>query len=298
MTALSKNAPGNARLHAALLTFSAVVLWGAAPIGTRYLLGDTHQGLPAAAFAGLRYGLASLFFLPWAVQALRSWPRQDLLRGALLGVIGVAGYNLPNALGTRTVSAGMVGLLNAAEPLIIVLLIVLRTRRLPRVFTLGAAALGFAGIWLLATSAGPAQGDLKGVAYSLLAAFDWSLYCVLAPGLLARHSAAQVSAVTMILGTLPMLAAGAPQMGTLLTGLTPQDWALTAAIAIGPSAVALVAWNAGAAKLGPEASGWFLYLLPVISVAGGVAFLAEPFTSTELIGGVMILVSVFLSQRA
>ncbi len=286
------------RLEAALLTFFAVMLWGIAPVGTRYLLGNDHAALPGASFAALRYGMATLCFLPWFVQALRSWSRQELLLGAFCGLIGVMGYNLPNSIGNRTVSAGMVGLLNATEPLIIVLLMSLRYRRVPGIWTFLAAVIGFTGIFLLARSAGPAEGDAFGIALVLFAAFNWSCYCVLIPPLQVGRSALQVSAVTMTAGTLPMLLAGAPEMGHMLALMDAPRWEISVALALGPSVIAMVAWTKGAATMGAEASGWFLYLLPVFAAGGGALVLGEPLTAAELLGGMLILLSVFISQRA
>jgi drug/metabolite transporter (DMT)-like permease len=286
------------RLQAVLLTFFAVMLWGVAPVGTRYLLGDDHAALPGVPFAALRYGMATVCFLPWLVQALRCWSKQELLLGGFCGLIGVMGYNLPNSIGNRTVSAGMVGLLNATEPLIIVLLISLRRRRVPGIWTFLAAAIGFTGIAMLAHSAGPAQGDALGIALVLFAAFNWSCYCVLIPPLLVARSALQVSAVAMTAGTLPMLLVGAPEMGHMLAMMDAPRWEISVALAFGPSVVAMVAWTKGSAALGAEASGWFLYLLPVFAAGGGAVVLGEPLTVTELLGGGLILLSVFISQRA
>jgi drug/metabolite transporter (DMT)-like permease len=276
----------------------AVLFWGCAPIGTRYLVGNNHLGLPAVPFIALRYAVAMLCFLPGLAGALRSWTRRDWLLGALCGLVGVTGYNLPSAMGSRTVSAGMVGLLNASEPLLIVLLISLRARRVPKGWTVLAATVGMAGVILLAKSAGPAQGDAKGMALLMLAAFNWSCYCVLVPPLLAARSALQVSAVTMFFGTIPLLLAGGWGMPHLVSEMNAHQWEILLALSIGTSVIAMVAWNAGSAGLGAEASGWFLYLLPVVSAGGGAAILAEPLTATEFCGGGLIMFSVFLSQRA
>jgi drug/metabolite transporter (DMT)-like permease len=107
-----------------------------------------------------------------------------------------------------------------------------------------------------------------------------------------------VTAITLVLGTLPMLAAGTPEFLPLLHVMTGTEWLITLVLAIGPSALSMVAWNVGAAGLGAEASGWFLYLLPVISVGAGAALLGEPLSLGELAGGALIMVSVFVSQRA
>ncbi len=281
-----------------MLTLMAVLFWGCAPVGTRYLVGDNHVGLPPVPFIALRYLVATLCFLPGLYGALGSWNRRDWLLGALCGLIGVTGYNLPSVIGNRTVSAGMVGLLNASEPLLIVLLVSLRGRRWPRGWTLVAGGIGLLGVVLLGMSAGPAQGDAKGMALILFAAFSWSCYCVLVPPLLAARSALQVSAVTMFFGTIPLLLAGGWGMPHLIALMDVRQWEILLALSVGTSVIALVAWNAGSAGLGAEASGWFLYLLPVVSAGGGAVLLAEPVTGLEISGGGLIMASVFLSHRA
>ncbi len=272
------------------------MLWGVGPVGTRYMVGTAHAGLPAAAFIGLRYGIASVLFLP-LLRGASGWSRRDLAFGALCGVIGISGYNLLSVIGARTVSAGMTGLLNGAEPLMIVLLGAIMRRRVPGAWTLGAGAIGLTGIVLLARGSGPALGDPLGIALTLTGALLWAVYCVVVPPLIAARGAISVTAVAMIAGAVPLLAAGAPGMPVLVHAMTAEQWALTVGLAIGPSMISMLCWNAGTAVLGAEKAGWFLYLLPLVSLLGGAAVLGEPITPIEIGGGGLILLSVFLSQR-
>ncbi len=285
------------KLRAAVLTFIAVLLWGGAPIGTRYLVGDNHLGLAAVPFVGLRYALSLPVFVALMLWGRAwTWPRADWGMALLCALVGVTGYNLPNAIGTRTVSAGMIGLLNGAEPLMIVLLASLQRRRVPGGWTILAGVTGLAGIILLARGAGPALGDPKGIALVLFAALSWSGYCVIVPPLLRRKGAIMATAVTMSLGTLPMIAAGASGMPAVASALNLPDWEIVAALS-STAILAILCWNAGSAGLGAEQAGWFLYLLPVVSVAGGAIFLKEPVTAVEIFGGALIMASVSISQK-
>lgn len=286
------------RGKAAGLTLISVLLWGFAPIGTRFMVGAGDAGIPALPFIGLRYSLAALIYLPLLLVLARRWSAADWGFGALCGLVGITGYNLPNVLGQRTVSAGMTGLLNAAEPLMIVLISCLAGRRWPKGWTLAAGAMGLAGIILLAKGAGPALGDAQGIALLLLAALLWSVYCVIVPPLIARRGAIAVTAVTVLLGTVPMALAGAPQIPAIATQMNLFEWEVLLAMVVGTSVIATLCWNAGCAGLGAEQAGWFLYLLPVISLAGGFVILREPLTAVEFAGGGLILLSVFMSQRA
>jgi drug/metabolite transporter (DMT)-like permease len=191
----------------------------------------------------------------------------------------------------------MTGLLNGAEPLLIVAISALAQRRLPARTTAIAGLIGIAGIAVLTLGAGPALADGPGVAWIILSEMCWSLYCVIVPPLMQRRGALQVTAVTVTFGTIPMLLAGLPQAGAMLHAMTGREWEVLIILSVGTSVVALLCWNIGAAALGAEKSGYFLYLLPLIGVLGGAAYLAEPVTLIEFYGGALILASVFLSQR-
>ena len=273
-----------------------MVLWGFSPIGTRYMVGTDHAALPAMAFTGIRYGLGALIFVP-LLWGARDWSGRDWALGAACGVIGVAGYNLPAALGQRTVSAGLTGLLDGAEPLLIVIFSALIQRRWPTRWTIFASALGLSGIVLLAHGSGPALGDPAGIALVLLGAVLWALYCVMVPPLINKRGALPATAVTMLFGALPLLAAGLPGTPTLLHVITGDQWALLVVMVLTTSVLSMLAWNAGSAVLGAEQAGWFLYLLPVVSVIGGALMLGEPVKVVEIAGGTLVLISVYLSQR-
>jgi drug/metabolite transporter (DMT)-like permease len=272
------------------------VLWGFSPICTRYLVGEHLSGLPPEALSALRYAMAALCFSPMLFQ-LRGWSRRDLALGGVLGMLGVAGFNLPATIGQRTVSAGLTGLLEAASPMMIVLVSSIRTRRVPARWTLLAGMIGLAGILLLARGSGPVLGDPEGIALILFAALAWSIYCVLVPPLIKRRGALPVTAVVMLGGAIPLIGIGGPQTPHLLQAMTGFEWALLTGLVLGTSVLAMITWNAGTAVLGSVQAGWFMYLVPLVSLIGGAIILGEPVKLVELIGGGLILLSVYLSQR-
>ncbi|MDR3521396.1 MAG: DMT family transporter [Acidocella sp.] len=288
--------PGLTPGFAIAATVLAVILWGFSPIGTRYMVGTGFAGMPAMAFTGLRYTLAALIFSPLLWQA-RHWNRRDWALGLICGLVGVAGYNIPAALGQRSVSAGLTGLLDGVEPLFIVLFSAIAQRRFPAPLTIIATFIGLAGVVLLAQGSGPALGDPEGDALVLLAAVLWAIYCVIVPALINRRGALPTTAVTIMFGAIPMLLSGLPQMQGMLITMTGWDWLVTITLTLGTSVIAMLAWNAGSAVLGAEKAGWYLYLLPVVSLIGGALLLGEPVRLWELAGGALVLLAVYLSQR-
>jgi drug/metabolite transporter (DMT)-like permease len=260
------------------------------------MVGVNQSALPALAFTGVRYGLAAAFFTPflWGARHWR-WPEWRL--AAICGLLGITGFNLPAAIGQRTVSAGLTGLLDGAEPLMIVVVGALIARQFPSRWTIFASAIGMAGIVLLARGSGPALGDPLGIALVLIGALLWSCYCLAIPKLINLHGALPGTAAVMLFGTIPLLAAGAPHTGSFLHEISPAQTFVLFALVIGSSVFATLCWNAGSAVLGAVQAGWFLYLVPVVSLIGGVMLLGEPVKMIELVGGALILLSVFLSQR-
>jgi drug/metabolite transporter (DMT)-like permease len=160
-----------------------------------------------------------------------------------------------------------------------------------------ASLLGMTGIVLLASGSGPALGNPTGIGLVLCGAFLWACSCVAVPKLVNVHGALTSTAAVMLCGSLPLFAIGLPRTGALLNQLTVPQSIVFAALVIGSSVFATLCWNAGSSALGAEKAGWFLYLVPVISLIGGCVFLSEPVKLIELIGGALILLSVYLSQR-
>jgi drug/metabolite transporter (DMT)-like permease len=274
----------------------SVLLWGFSPVGTRYLVGETQSALPALAFAGIRYGLAAALFAPFLWQA-RHWWRAEWQRAAVCGLLGITGFNLPATLGQRTVSAGLTGLLDGAEPLMIVVIGALLARQFPSRWTMLATILGMSGIVLLAQGSGLALGDPAGIALVLLGALLWSCYCIVAPRFIRDCGALPGTAAILLFGALPLLATGAPQTRALIQVISPLQTGVLLALVIGSSILATLCWNAGSSVLGAAKAGWYLYLVPMVSLGGGAVLLGEPIKAVELVGGGLILLSVYLSQR-
>lgn len=285
------------RHQAVLLLLGAVIMWGFTPVGNRYFLGSGDLAMPGAPYMALRFSIPSLCFLPVVVMALRSWSIGDWIRGGFCGFAGVAGYNLMAGIAGRTVSAGLSGLINSSESLMILIIACFLAKRFPDRRTLFAGFMGAAGVVVLATSAGPAEGNISGVLLLLLGALGWAVYCVFMPPLIAKHGVLQSSGVTMFMGTLPLLAFGWRGLGPMMHGMTGQEWEILVALSLGSSVFAMLAWNKGMARLGAQTSGWFLYLMPVFSALGGRLILKEPLTIGELVGGVLVLGSVYIAQR-
>lgn len=273
----------------------AVVLWGLAPVATRYLVLNADP----LGVLGIRFALCSLCYLPvlpWLRLGTAEWSRRSLWLLAACGIIGVVGYNVPMTLGIRDVHAGFAGILLSTEPLWIALLsVAVLKHRLTAPLAWGLAV-AFAGVVTLSVGNGltVSTSMFGGAALVLLGAFMWGAYSVAVGPLVRRYGALRVSAVTMWIGTVPLLAICTA--GMLSTSLDGFGWLVLFLYGLGPNLVGMLLWNYGLSRVpGPQA-GLLLNLYPVVSVAGGVLLLDEPLTLTTLVGGLIVLVGLLLSQ--
>ncbi len=178
----------------------------------------------------------------------------------------------------------------------IILISAIVIRRVPSRMTLMASAIALTGVLILAHNSGPALGNPLGIALVLLGAALWAAYCVAVPPLINRHGPIQATAAVMFLGAIPLILAGAPTTPALLHAITPTQTLVLLTLVAGSSVLATLCWNAGSAVLGAARAGWFLYLVPLVSLIGGALLLREPIKPAELLGGSLILLSVYLSQ--
>jgi len=276
-------------------TVAAVLLWGLAPVGIRFIVLRVD---PLAVLA-LRFTISALAFLPVLVQSrLMGWSRADLKAGVVCALVGIVGYGLPVTIGQQWTTASMTGLILASEPIWILLIWALLERRRPGMGAELGAVLGLIGVGLLFDGGGTIAGGngALGAGLVLVSAIAWSGYCVLVRDLAFRRGVLQVTAFTIVAGSLPLIAIGGPGALAELGRLTGQEWAVLAALAIGGSVFAIMLWNYGVSRLSALRAGPFLYLVPLITVSGGVGLLKESLDLRLLLGGAIILAGVVTAQ--
>jgi drug/metabolite transporter (DMT)-like permease len=274
----------------------AVVLWGLAPVATRYLVLSVD---PLGSLA-LRFAICSVCYLP-VLPWLRTpvpWTRRQVWLLVGCGLVGILGYNVPMTLGIRDVQAGFAGILLSTEPLWIALLSVLVLKQkltAPLAWGLGVA---FIGVVTLSAGGGVAvdASMLGGAALVLLGAFMWGAYSVAVGPLVRRYGALRVSAMTMWIGTIPLVAFFVTGMLSAGRELTATGWIVLALYAFGPNLVGMLAWNYGLSRVPGTRAGLMLNLYPVVSVVGGATLLDESVTTAAVVGGGLVILGLVLSQ--
>lgn len=279
---------------AALVT---VLIWGTTFISTKVLL-TAFSPIEILLF---RFVLGYLAL--WAVcpRVLRGvTPRQELyFAGA--GLTGVTLYYLLENIALTYTTASNVGVIVSVNPCFIAILtfLVFREERLRPSFFVGFV-LAMAGICLISFVGSPVALDPLGDLLALLAALAWAVYSVLlkhigtfgCPTLQVTRRIFFYGLVWM-LPTLPFLGFS-PDWAALLR---PAMLGNSLYLGLGASALCFVTWGLAVERLGPVKTSVYIYLVPIITVAGSAVVLHETLTPTALLGMALTLLGLMVSQK-
>lgn len=279
----------------------AAVFWGGTFVAGRQLA----PLLDPYASAFLRFLLASILLLGWLYWRLRRFPRvtaRQLLAVGVLGATGVFAYNLLFFAGLQSVEAGRASLIIAANPVLIALASSWLFRE-----HLGSAR--GAGILLSVVGAMVVigRGDMLGLLTGGVGAGEWLLlgcviswvaYTLVGKGVLHGMSPLLAVCYSSVVGTLLLAVVMLWQGGIDAAVLAnPEVWLYVGYLAVFGTVLAFVWFYKGVHTLGAARAGQFINIVPVSGVCLGAWLLDEPVTRSLLLGGMLVLLGLWLTNR-
>lgn len=272
-----------------LPTAVAPVVWGSTYIVTTTFL-PGFSPMTVAMLRALPAGLLLLLMvrrLPAGVWWLRTFVLGGLNISIFLSMLFVSAYRLPG---------GVAATVAASQPLIAVFLAAGLLGSPLRRLSILATVAGIGGVALLVLTPKAAL-DGVGIAAGLVGAVSMALGNVLArrwrpPVSLLAFTAWQLTAGGLLLVPVVLLFEPAMPVPTAanLLGLA---W-----LGLVGAALTYVLWFRGVARLEPAAVSSLLFLSPLTAVLLGWVFLAQSLTGLQIAGVVLVLGSIWLSQRA
>jgi drug/metabolite transporter (DMT)-like permease len=248
-----------------------------------------------------RYVIASLIF----AVLIRHAPAEDRRPGRHLPLLigmGVAGVFLFGFLlysGLARTTASSAALINGTSPLTIGLLAALL---LGERFTRRMAAGGlisFAGVAVIVSGGSLAalgrQELNPGNLLVLAAIVTWGVYSTLSRVVTRSRSALSATAWSSWAGLPLLLLAACLEWPTHPPHLTLPVILAVIYIGVGPSVIAMLAWNEAVRRVGPGKVTAFYNMLPVYGALLGVLVLGEPFGPAQLVGGGLIIAGSLVS---
>ncbi|MFH1679520.1 MAG: DMT family transporter [Candidatus Eisenbacteria bacterium] len=281
-----------------LLPLLAAVLWSWSFVATKVLI----RYLSVVEIIGVRLVLAVPPML--ALVLLRGLcPRLTPRDGrVLLGGAGILFLHfLVQFSGLRYTTATQSGWIIAVAPISIAILArAFLGERIGRTQVVGMG-IATAGIVLLVSG-----GDLSGLRWLshggdwliLASTFTWAGFTVATRDLSRRHSPLGVA--TLILAACGLAALAimvfTSRSGALLS--LPLEGILAALfLAFFSTFLAFWFWQEGVARIGASRSGFFLYVMPLATMALAVPYLHETFGWMSAAGGALVLSGVALAER-
>lgn len=275
----------------------AIFIWAGNTVVNKLAVGAIFP----AEIGFYRWLLAGLLFTPFMLKpVLRHWPliRPNLWRISILGVLGMAVYQSLAYFAATLTSATNMGIILSLMPLMsLVMAIVSLGQRLTAGALVGAV-LSFAGVLVVVSSGSLAallqHGVNLGDAMMLIATLAYAIYSTLLkkwqlrlPPLVLLYLQVLVAVVVL----LPLFLAS-PKVGPTLQNIPLVLYACLLASMLAP-----LAWMQAVVRLGPSRTTLFFNLLPLITALIAAVVLHEQLAWFHLVGGVLTLGGVVLSER-
>lgn len=282
---------------AVLLPIAAVLIWSLNIVITRYVT----EFIEPMSISFYRWVLAWLLLTPFMWQS--AWQQRQLIQMhafklATLSAFGMLLYQGLAYSAAHYTTATNMGLINAFIPIFTIFVGMLILKELPNRYAVVGSILSFMGLlyvigqgsWTAVLYLGQHIGDLM----MLLAVFFYAFYGVFLkkwqlalPLMLMLY--VQVSFA--VLYHLPVI---------FYVGLDPLTFDNVMSVAyagIFPSLLAPLLWMKAIQQLGPNRTSIFMNLMPIFTAIIAYFWLKEAWTMYHSIGGLVILVAVFLAQK-
>jgi drug/metabolite transporter (DMT)-like permease len=283
---------GQLDARALLYVTIAMLTWSSAYAAISYALSAFTPGEVALA----RLALALVCFLAWsrlrglALPPLAAWP--PLLA---LGVMGLTLYHLCLNNAETGIASGTAAIILALSPAVtgVASALWLGEKLSPRVITgLGVALLG---VVLVVLTSGQNLSFQPKAALVLISVVATSLYFVGQKPFLLRYSAVAVTTVTFIGGTLAAIPFGLGLPHALMTA-PPSRIVSLLWLGLAPTFIGYLTWNMAIQRASVSKVTSFIYFSTPIALLIGWLWLGERPGPSTLIGAVIIIAGVILTN--
>ncbi|WP_102692008.1 DMT family transporter [Rummeliibacillus pycnus] len=284
------------------LLLIATILWGGNFVIGRAVAND----LPPFTLAFLRWCVALIVFLPITYTALkRDWLqiKKHWIIVIILGFTGVASFNTLVYIALHYTTSINASLMNMLTPVIIYILsFIFLKEKLNRNQVIGTA---FSLIGVMTIISNGSLKTLqhftfnKGDLIVIIAVVLWSIYSLLVKQYAKELPGQSTFLISIVVGIVILLPF---YIHESLTTTMAIHWSLTSISAvlytgILASIVAFIAWNTGVIRWGANRAGIYLNFIPVFASIFAVLFIGETLLTSQLIGGLLVVLGVYWTSR-
>lgn len=277
----------------------AFLLWGFNTVFIKVSV----DAMPVTLFVFLRFGVATLILLPFAMRKRKKLKFKIKSQIILSSLIGLSAFLVLLGEGLKRTSALDTAVVFLAAPVVMYVLSieVLKERYSPKIlFGLVIALIGSGLVVIspvLNSSNSAGEGSLTGNLIVLISVVVSVIGTVMAKKVLDKAPPLQVTTLRFAvvpISLLPVLYYQRPDISTIdWTGST--IFSLAYATVIG-SVVAYSLYHWALKKLSGEQASVFHYLDPLGGIIGSIIFLNDTLTPIILLGAILTVLGVYLSE--
>jgi len=288
---------GNRRSAGHLAALFTIIIWGTTFISTKVLLTD-FKSVEILFFRFVIGFAALLLACPHRMKGLE---RRQELTFVLAGLSGICLYYLLENIALTYTMASNVGVIISVAPFFTAILsrLFLRSEGKLRVNFFIGFVVAMAGVALISFNGSKLELNPMGDLLAVLAAFVWACYSILTrkissfgcPVILTTRRTFFYGILFMVpalfLFDFEMRLERFADVTHLLNILY---------LGLGASALCFVTWNFAVKVLGAVKTSVYIYMVPVITVVTSVLVLKEPVTWVSIMGTVLAVAGLFLSE--
>ncbi|WP_416149096.1 DMT family transporter [Salipaludibacillus sp. HK11] len=291
------------RIHPYLLLAIAMLFFSG-----NFIVGKAFEGIiPPFTLAFFRFAVGSLILLPFCIKTLikqKALWRNEWKPLLGLSISGIVLFNSSLYWAVNFTSSINASIVDALTPTVAAILGFFILRESLSKIQLFGIILSFAGIlaiitegsWSVLTTLTFNRGDL----IMLFGIICWAIYSIIIKLHSYKFPAIAGLVVTMVIGTIILMPIALIETYYLgIPNLFQKEILLGLAyIGIFPSAISLLLWYRGVSEIGPGKASIFFNLVPIFTTAMAITLLGENITSSQIIGGIVVLSGVYLSTKA
>lgn len=276
----------------------ATIFWGGTFIAGRV----AASTLDPLVIAFLRFLTASILLAAFLTIGRESWKKLNWKQFALVlggGLTGIVAYNMFFFSGLKIIEANRASLIVALNPAAI--LIVAGLLGMERITSqrITGILIALLGVWVVLSNGRVADiGESLGFGelFILGCVVSWVAYTIIGRILVQEFSPLQFTTYSSVAGCLGLFI---PAMMSMRAGVDFRLDAILAILFLGAfgTALAFVWYYDGVKNLGATRAGIFINLVPVWGILLSALLLAEQIQITSIMGGIVILTGVLLTNR-
>lgn len=285
-------------LKANLAILLAVVFWGLSFVSMKQLI---LAGVPPFTMILIRYLIvcACLIILLLINPIKKKISIRDYITLAVSGVIGVTLYFLCESKGIQLTTASNASIIIATIPIFSLLVdIIYYKNPITWIQTLGII-LSFLGVFLIVYPTYVSSGGAKGIWGNILmmgACLSWVLYSMFSKSLHKKFTNFTITAYQSFFGSIFLIFPAITEHAKWIP-IAGYAWVHFLYLALLCSVLSYFLYNYSLRHLGLSTVSVYINLIPVVGVIGSVLILKESVVLVQIVGGTIVLASLFLVNQ-